>query len=265
MSSKFKRITALLICLVTSISLVGCNKDENENPMMDLSKEDLVAYIESLESDVADLEERNEELEVLMAGIQGEEIVVPAISEFSDGTGRTTLNTVDSRITLPTEFTYPHSVQTLSSSCVQISDKITINPNANWVVSVNGTTVDIEHVSSQISGQFVIGELDVPHGEEAVRADGLTDVLSKFFESMPPENIKYTRIYVKDKWVGMDTYSHTFIDEKDAYLRCGMLAQGDTTLCYMFVYKGSQDVSKDELILNILKGMKINGNNLVIE
>ena len=262
------RLLAVLIMLVSLTTMfTGCGKkdDSEVDPLTKMSKKELFSYAKDLEAKNDTLLERTSELEEMLKGIQGEDIAVPSISTFKDGSGRLTLNSVDGLVTLPGEFLYPYSVQTFATSSINVSQTVKIIPSSNWIITLDGTTTNLQHTGSSISGKFVVGGLSVPVGENAKTPAELTDEINKFFENMPPENIKFTRIYVNESWVGMDAQCHTFINEEDANLRCGMLSVGQNTVVYMFAYKGESDNSKNELIQNLLTSTSVNNSALRIE
>lgn len=259
-----KRILAVILALAAMTSLLtACSKDENADPLLEEDKEFLVESIRMLESDVDSAYLRIEELETMLKGVQGETVKKAAITEFSDGTGRETMNSFDSIVTLPVPFEYPNSVQSYNTSAVSVSESVNIKPSSNWMVNLSGTEVQLEHTSSKISGVIKVGAID--RLAERVQVAALTEHMNTFFSNLPPENITYKRLYVNANWMGMDASSHTFIDEEDAQLRCGMLGYGDLCVTYMFAYKGEADSSKDELILTLLQTMKIMNQELRVE
>lgn len=243
--------------------LTGCGNSEEKDPLLSSSKKDLVSYIRNLEKMSEDDGARIEELEKMLKGIQGETVEKAAITEFSDGTGRLTLNSLDTMVSLPTPFEYPNSSQSYNTSTVNISNNISVKPSPNWVAKLSGTQVEFQHSSSEISGIIKVGKIDST--AEKVQVSSLTDHINEFFSSMPPANITYKRLYVNQNWMGMDASAHTFIDEEDAMLRCGMIGFSDVCITYMFAYKGEADTSKDELILTLLQTMQIYSNELRIE
>lgn len=259
-----KRLVALVLSIVMITGLMtGCSSKGEKDPLLDNSKEDLVMYIRNLEKISEEDSARIEELETMLKGVQGETVETSAIKEFSDGTGRETLTSIDSMVTLPVPFEYPNASQSYNTSAVSISDNITVKPSPNWTVKLSGTQVDFQHTGSNISGIIKVGKIDST--AEKVQVSSLTDHINEFFSNMPPANITYKRLYVNQNWMGMDASAHTFIDEEDAQLRCGMIGFSDVCITYMFAYKGEADSSKDELILTLLQTMQIYSNELRIE
>ena len=261
-----KKIISWILIALTLVSLSGCG---DSDPLSKMSKKELIEEVENCyaksatdDDTIVELEERIEELENMLRGVQGEEVKTAAITEFSDGTGRLTLNSVDSIVELPTPFEYPHSIQYQDNSSINLTDAVRIKPSFNWIVKMDGTEIHLEHTGSGISGVFKIGGFDPMF---KVKVDELKDAINTFFESMPPETITYKRIYYNSVWSGQDAQASTFINEEPAQIRCGLVNAGNASVSYFIVYRGTQDSSKDELILNLLKSIKIGSNQLLIE
>lgn len=261
---KTKAMALTLACLSMIGVLTGC-KDADRDPLLDEDKETLVAEIHNLEISYNDSLTRILELEEMLRGVQGEEVEKAAVTEFSDGTGRLTLNSVDSIVKLPIPFSYPNSAQFYNTSTVNISDVLNIKPSSNWTINLNGTELNLSHSSSEISGVIKVGSINKLAGETRVKVEELTPHMNTFFESMPPETINYKRVYVNKNWMGMDATTHTFIDESDASIRCGLIGFGDICVTYFFAYKGESDPSKNELILNLLQTMSLYDQEVRIE
>ena len=64
---------------------------------------------------------------------------------------------------------------------------------------------------------------------------------------------------------GVQAVTPTMIDSENAVLRCGMVSYGDYAITYIFVYRGEQDVNKDESIMNVINTINIMGNNINVE
>lgn len=253
-TSRKKKIIALILAITTVVGLSGCQKDENQDPLLSESKQSLVDMVNSTNNELITCYDRISELETLLKGVQGEKEPTPAISEMSDGTGRLTFNTVDGIITLPSEFKYPGSAQAPNTSSINISESVKITPTSNWTCKLTGTKLEVNHTSG-IAGNITVGVLD--REAQKTQAAELQAYLTEFFTGLPPETIKYSRLYLNDNWFGLDAVSHTFIDEKDAMIRCGILGYGEVSVQYFFVYKGERDAAKDEVILSLIKTLNV--------
>ena len=169
-------------------------------------------------------------------------------------TGKKTFTTVNDTIAFPSEFKYPGSTQAPNTTSLNISEAVRIKPTANWICQMDGTTLELNH-SSGISGKITIGTLD--REAQKLLASSLEEHMSAWFTELPAGTIKYSRLYLKDDWFGLDATSNTNIDANPAHLRCGLLGFGDVSMQYMFVYSGDKDVAKDEVILSLIKTIEV--------
>lgn len=248
-------LIALMVCLIV---LTGCNKDKN--PLMKNKKKELVQMIEDLSNEILDKDARIEELETILRGVHEEDAPTAAITTIDDGTGRLTFNSIDGKIVFPQPFEYPGSTQAPNTASVNITELISIVPTNNWTMCMDGTTLELEHTSG-ISGIVKASAID-----ELYSREGLQDeVMSPFFEDFPPSNIKYSRLFLDGDWWGLEAQAPTTIDEKPAFIRCGMLGLGEQSFTYIFLYQGEQDKTKDETIVSLLRSMKMLGMQLRIE
>ena len=248
------------LMVILALAVTGCKKDEVEGPFKGMSKAEIVEMYTDLEKDYYDLEEEYNAMDELYNGIQSENLPSSAIGITGDGTGRFTFNSFDSKIIFPSSFQYPDSIQTTSNGSVSIVDNINIRPGTNWIMKLNGTTLELEH-SSGISGTIKVGEQSYIYSAEELQ----TEVLSQWFVGLPPSNITYSNISVEDKALGSQAVTPTIIDSEDAYLRCGMVAKGNYAITYVFVYRGTKDSNKDESIANLLNTITINNNKIIVE
>lgn len=256
---KRKRICIGLLTLAVSMFTVACSGDVEER-FKGKDESELIEMYKSLETEYLSLDTQYNDLYTLYNGIQSETSPVPAIGICGDGTGRLTFNSVDSKIIFPTSFQYPDSTQAVSSSSVNIVSEVAIEPSTNWVLKLNGTTLELEHTSG-ISGIIKIGNQGYIYESSELQ----TQVLSQWFVGLPPSNITYTNISIGGNNFGSQAVTPTVIDSEDAYLRCGMVAEGDLSVTYVFVYRGSKDINKDESITNLLNSLSIYGSKIVVE
>ena len=253
-----KRILSILLISLMVLSLTACNKDKD--PMLKLSKQELVNQIykqqELMNSDAA----RIEELETLLRGIQTEDAPTAAISVIPDGTGRLTFNSIHDKIIFPVPFEYPNSTQAPATGSVKVTESITVVPSASWFFKLNGTSLELEHPLG-VNGIIKAATISDTYPRDRFQED----VFSVFFADFPPENIKYSKLFLDDIQWGLQAVTPTTIDKGPAMLRCGMVGLGEQCFTYIFLYKGEADQTKDELELALLKTIKLFGSQLRIE
>lgn len=257
----FKKVLALTLVSTALLGLTSCGNN-SDDPLMSQSKQSLVDMINSTNEELVSCYEQIDELNNLLTSVSEEKGPTSAITEMSDGTGRKTFNTVDGQFSLPVDFKYPGSQQAPNTSSINISEAVSIIPTSNWDCKLVGTTLELSH-SSGIAGTISIGLLD--REAQKTQASELQGYLDEMLASLPIDSKKPSSLFVNDTLFGVDNVSHTFIDEEDAMIRCGILGFSDISVQYFFVYKGKQDSAKDEVILSLIKTMKIWNSNLSVE
>lgn len=244
-----KRVIYLVttgVLLATVIT--GCGKD----PISKLSKSELVARVNQDIADIQEKDTRVEELETLLKGVQEEDGPTSSISSIEDGTGRLTFNSINNKIIFPVDLAYPNSTQAANTSCINITDTISISPTNNWTVVMDGATAEFNHTNG-VTGIIRAGAIT-----EMVEGDVLQEtVMSPFFAEFPPEKITYSKIFLDDNCWGIDGKTATSVNSNPAYIRCGVFGFGETCFTYMFLYEGDNDPGKDETILSMLKTMTV--------
>lgn len=254
-----KAITLALI--IMTVGLVGC-KNSSDDPLMGESKQSLVDMVNSANEELITCYDRISELESMLTSVSEEKGPTSAITELSDGTGRKTFNTVDGMFSLPIDFKYPGSQQAPNTSSVNISEAVSIVPTSNWECKLNGTTLELSH-SSGIAGTITVGSLD--REAQKTQASELQGYIDEMLSQLPIDSKKASSLFVNEIQFGVDNVSHTFIDEEDAMLRCGILGFSDVSVQYFFVYKGKQDSAKDEVVLSLIQTLKIWNSKMSVE
>ena len=252
-----KQIISIILLIGTLMtSVIGCGVSD---PMFKgKNKDELIQMYKNLETEYNALATQYNELNtVYQAAVnQGP---TAAVSALGDGTGRLTFHSVDSKIIFPEAFKYPGSEQTSASGSISIVKNVAVTPGQNWICKLNGASIEMEH-SSGISGIIKVGEVTEYYKQESLQDEVLAPWLSK----LPKDLIRYENIFINGAAVGTQAVTPTIIDSEDSFLRCGMLAYGDYTVTYVFVYRSLEDATKNESILNVLNSIKMNGNFVTV-
>jgi hypothetical protein len=180
------------------------------------------------------------------------------ITVVGDGTGRFTFNSVDSKIIFPAAFTYPNSRPIAPDGELEITRIVKIKPSNNWICRMNGASVELEQTINSISGTVKVTEIS-----EQVMVDQLqSEVLSPWFASIPNSEVIYKDIFINNAVFGKQAEVPIMIDSMEARLVCGMTAYGSYAITYVFVYRGKEDATKNEVIRSIINTISIDGNKL---
>lgn len=254
---KKKSVVLVLVATMVVGSLTGCgNKDAlNKN-----SKKEIIQMYRDLEYERDELQLALEEQENVLNSLQVGDAPTAAVSSVGDGTDLLTFNSYDSKIIFPSSFQYPGSSQISANGKINIVDNVSVNPGSNWICKLTGPSLELEH-TSKISGVIKIGHIDDLYDRSLLQSD----VLSPWLASIPQENIVYNNIFLADDMWGVQATTPTVIDSEDAFLRCGMFAYGEYSCVYVFVYRGAQDINKDESITSLLNSIEVLGKNLTVE
>lgn len=260
---KKKFLSIFLVCAMTLTMLVGCGSTTEpgtiEDQIKKMSKAQLKSEYVKLYTMYQDTCTKYDDLQTVLNGIQNEEAPSAAIGITGDGTGRFTFYSTDSKIIFPSSFQYPNSEQIAPNGSISIIDGVSVGVGSTWVYKLTGSALELEH-SSGISGTIKVSKISSNYSTEILQSDAI----EPWFESLPPSQITYSKIFVNKQDYGVQVKTPTLIDSEDAHLTCGMLGFGSYAITYIFVYRGDQDTSKDESINNVINSIQINGNNLLV-
>lgn len=255
------KLLSLVTAAAMTIAMTSCGKGgDDSDPYAGKSKEELIDMCKQWDASYTELNNQYNELSILYNGIQSETAPTPAIGITGDGTGRFTFNSVDSKIIFPSSFQYPDSTQAVADGNINITSNVQVAPGSNWIVKINNTTLELEH-SNGISGTIKVGVNGFQYTSDELQ----TQVLSQWFQGLPPSEITYSTITVDGGASGCQAVTPTSIDSENAYLRCGMLAYNNVCITYVFVYRGNKDPNKDESIASVINSMSINGSTIIAE
>ena len=256
-----KRLLAGLIAMIAAISLTGCGDNLNDGTAYSgLTREQVIQICDNLITQLDDKEAEYDNLYALYNGIQSESKPTTAIGITGDGTGRFTFNSFENKIIFPTHLEYPNSEFAIANGNISIVQGITITPSSNWIMKMNGTSIELEHPNG-VSGTIKVAVQHYVYTPEQLQEQ----VYKEWFEQLPASNITYTNISIGGGRFGCQAASPTLIDGENAFIRCGLFASGDYCVEYTFVYRGNQDITKDESITSLLNTIKMNGQNVIIE
>lgn len=253
----WKRIA--IVGLLVGATVVGCACGDKD-PLLSMSKKELAQMIKDQSGDISKGYAEIERLRELIIDTQGEESLIASISTMDDGSGRLTFNSIRGKIKFEKPLEYPGSGQAPNTSSVGITNSLSIVPTNNWVVVLEGTSIELEHTSG-ISGIIKAGQIKELYNRDMLQEE----VMEPFFESIPSSRTVFSKLFLDDQWWGLEGKAETMINEAPSYIRCGMVGLGEQSFTYIFLYNGERDSNKEESILSLLKTLKMFGKQLRIE
>jgi hypothetical protein len=259
---KFKKVIALVLSISMLASLTACTKtDENEDPLMSEEKETLVSTIRNYETTIESLDTQLKEANNKLVGVYGEDTTKPAISQFeSDDSGRYTLNSNEGVVEFPSSLSYPNSEQSSNVTTLDLGGYMKMKPTSSWEVILDGTCIKLYHGTYDIVGVVQVGKTS-----DTATMDDVHEALTTFFDSLPPANVSTSMIYCNGNQVGWDGVIESYVDEKDAMIRAGLLGFSGYNMSYVFEYEGEYDSAKAEVIYSLLQSIELNNNGIKLE
>lgn len=254
-----KRMACLLLAITITVNtFTGCG---DEGKFSGMSKSDIIAEYETLEADYLAQTDQLVQTQNALDALSKDGTVNEAITTMGDGTGRFTFNSTDSKIIFPNSFVYPNAQAIVPDGSITITTGVTVSPSSTWINRINGSALELEQSTNNISGTIKINSIT-----EQIQVDTLlTDVLQPWFDTVSYAGVDYTDIFVGTTSFGKQAETPIMIDSENAYLVCGMVGLGSYSVTYVFVYRGEEDATKNELIKNVINSIKINGNALLIQ
>lgn len=244
-------------------SLQACGNDEDKDPYLNYSKQELVDLVRTYETQMQTLNDELTEKETLLQGIQSSTDPTTAISEMTDGTGRLTFNEFsDGTVLFPTPLSYPDSEVGSTANKIYLTNQFCLAPDSSWNCVLKGSTIELENNDLHIGAQITVG---YRNGDYLTPEYLQSYMDSNFFVGWPPENIKYSVLMADTIKAGVDAYTHTFIDSEDAWVRIGVGQLGTTTFTYQVCYKGDENSVANAAIMNLLQSIQISGQPIQIE
>lgn len=255
-----KRATCLLLAMTMIMTtLTGCSGGDDR--FAGKSKADIIAEYQRLEADYLAQTEQLVQTQNALDALSADGTVTEAITVMGDGTGRFTFNSTDSKIIFPNSFVYPNAQAIAPDGSITVTTGVTVSPSSTWITRINGSSLELEQSTNRISGTIKVNSI----AEQLPVDTLLTDVLQPWFDTVSYAGVDYTDVFVNTSSFGKQAETPIMIDSENAYLVCGMVGLGSYSVTYVFVYRGTEDATKNELIRNVINSVKINGNALLVQ
>ena len=253
-------ISILLIAIICICSVTACG-NSGDGSLGSMSKSELLEEYNKLAAAYNKLATEHEQLKVTASALTSDGKVSAAITTVGDGTGRFTFNSNDSKIIFPSSFIYPNSTPLVPNGKINITSSVSIAPSSTWITRINGSSLELEQSTNKISGSIKVNQAVQQIPVEQIKSE----VLAPWFTSISNETVLYKDIFITSSSFGKQAEVPIMINSENAYLICGMAAFGSNSVTYVFVYRGDQDATKNELIMNLLNTLQIDGYSFVIQ
>lgn len=253
--NKFKNTKSvsklMILTIIGAILITGCGKSEDKE-YEDMSKDELITEIYDLESRNSKLFTENANYKKLISSIDSSGSTLPAISTMNDGSGNLTFNTYDSKMIFPSTWQYPGSKEISANTRIVLAEHFSVAPSNGWITKLSGASLELEHTNG-VSGLIKVGQIEDMYDTKLMK----DEVVAPWFSSFSKETVIYTDIFVDNRMRGVQAKTPIYIDGEEAYLKAGIFGLGEYSVQYVFVYRGINDASKDEVIDAILNSMTL--------
>ena len=254
---KKKFIACILTASMITSILYGCG--QSDDPVQNLSKAQLVEEYKKLEAQYNATMDQYDTLNKMYNANTNTDNPTSEISVMGDGSGRLTLNSIDSSIIFPESFQYPGTTPVAATGKLDIIENVSVTPGTNWILKMNGSSLEMQHTGG-ISGTILVGSIPSNYDVNQLQYD----VLDPWFQTLGVTPL-YKEIFIQKYPYGVQASAPIMIDSESAYLRCGMVGYAGISLIYIFVYRGPQDSIKDESVMSVINSIAFNKENLTVD
>ncbi|HBG5344023.1 TPA: hypothetical protein KQG29_001387 [Clostridioides difficile] len=239
MKKNYKSII-LITTLLSSFLFTGCDrkvsqlKQENKKLNQNIESKDRV--IEQLKRDIQGLKITEESPTTSLRAIEGS-----SVPEFV---------TIDGKIEFPTRLEMPNSTEAVNNSYILLGNKYKFIPSNNWLIKLQGNTLECSHPSK------VWGNLKAIGMKEEIPKDVLKEMLKSFFNSFPSTKITYRETFIDGRNAGLIANAPITVDKKPYFINVGVIQKGEYGVLILFAYEDNKSGVQQELIdLLISSGM----------
>lgn len=247
--SKYSLIFVLISVMLVLTSCGDKTKEINEYK----------AQIEALEGQVESLQNIKASLEQQMQDLTIQEVVPESSLRKVEGTRVPVFETIDGVIKFPNALILPDSKDDVNNSNIRVGSRYTVAPSSNWMLSLNGVTLNASHPSK------IWGSVKAVTTKEAVLEAEMQPILQSFFDGFPATTISYRKIFIEDRVTGMLASAPLVIDGKDYTINVGFSSRGENAILMLFAYEHENVGVQQELVDLLIRSMRFNESNLKLE
>jgi len=231
----------LILILILSFGLYGCGEKGKTK--------------EELEQENAVMLEMLKENEVVINNLQN---TIQTLTGSESGNFIQSINKglteINNKVMFPTQLTFNGIKEAPAEGRVIMTRNVSIYPSNNWVIKLSGSTAELGH-SSGVYGTIKVGVLSEKINPQEINERVLKPFYSKFSKTSPI----MSNIFVGDVNWGKQALINAEIEGRSAVVYAGFIGTGGTAVIYTFMYEGTIDKMKNELINTLIKSMKIGG------
>ncbi|MFL8710813.1 hypothetical protein Q3304_08605 [Clostridioides sp. GD02377] len=232
MEKKKKTIILITTLLSSCVLFTGCDKRvsqlKSENKKLNQNIESKDRIIGQLQKDIRGLKITEESPTTSLRSVEGS-----SVPEFV---------TIDGKIEFPTRLEMPNSTEAVNNSYILLGNKYRFVPSNNWLVKLQGNTLDCSHPSR------VWGNLKAIGMKEEIQKDVLKEMLKSFFNSFPATNITYREAFIDSRNAGLIANAPITVDKKQYAVNVGVIQKGEYGVLILFVYEDDKSGVQQELI-----------------
>lgn len=177
------------------------------------------------------------------------------------GAGNYEFQTIDSRIKFPSALTLQGSNIDSNQTLVRVGSQFIFTPSNNWIVQLNGTTVNFAH-PAKIWGTV---KAITANYDQAPNAEFYRQNIQNFYRGFPKTNIVYKRLFLGDTVRGMISTANITVDKKPHVINAGVVYRNGFGILFIFDYEDNKQGTQQELLDLLLSSASISGEQLKIE
>lgn len=198
--------------------------------------------IKGLESQIETLQTQNQRLQDEKNSMQVTEEVIESSLRIIEGSTVPEFQTIEGKIKFPNSIKVPDSNGDVNKSNIMVGSMYRFAPSTNWQVRMNGANLSLAHPSK------VWGEIKAITVKEYIPEDNMKSVVQPFFTNFPATNIKYRKIFMDDRAVGLLARADITVDKKPHVVNVGFLTRGEYGLIFLFDYEDNNTGVQQELV-----------------
>lgn len=217
------------------------------------------AEIKELKTTVEALEQENLSLQEYLDGMSITEVRGDSSLQVVDGKTVPEFVTIEGKLKLPNRLKLPNASDDANNSNILVGSQFKYTPSSNWLVKMNGATLELTHPSK------IWGTVKAVKVLESVLEPEMQGILQSFFSGYPTTTISYRKVFMDDRVVGMIADAEITVDSKPYMLNVGFVTRGEFGQLYLFTYEITEQAVQQELIDLLVNSGRYGDSKIAIE